>query len=74
MMAGMMRAYEVTKDERYLNFVRDFVDYWHERGIGPILNKRGYCGHWGPGWSVLMLYEATRDKRYLNQSVHAPQS
>jgi unsaturated rhamnogalacturonyl hydrolase len=51
-MAGMMRAYEVTKDERYLNFVRDFA--------------RGYCGHWGPGWPILMLYEATRDKRYLS--------
>jgi unsaturated rhamnogalacturonyl hydrolase len=66
MMTGMMRAYEVTKDQRYLNFVRNFADYWHKRGIGPILNERGYCGHWGPGWPILMLYEATRDKRYLS--------
>ena len=46
MLTGMMRAHELTKDERYLEFVRKFGDYHHKRGIGGTLKKRGYCGHW----------------------------
>lgn len=65
MLTGMMRAYKLTKDKRYLQFVRRFADYHHERGIGATLNERGYCGHWGPGYPMLMLYEATGDRRYL---------
>ncbi|MHC4593423.1 MAG: glycoside hydrolase family 88/105 protein, partial [Planctomycetota bacterium] len=68
LMAGMMRAYELTQDKQYLKFVRNFGDHWHKQGIGPILRKRGYCGHWGPGFAMLMLYEATGDKRYLSLS------
>jgi unsaturated rhamnogalacturonyl hydrolase len=65
MLTGMMRAYELTRDDRYLQFVRRFADYHHERGIGATLNERGYCGHWGPGYPMLMLHEATHDRRYL---------
>jgi unsaturated rhamnogalacturonyl hydrolase len=65
MLTGMMRAFELTKDERYLQFVRRFADYHHERGIGATLNERGYCGHWGPGYPILMLHEVTGDARYL---------
>ena len=48
-----------------MNFVRGFGDYHHKRGIGATLKQRGYCGHWGPGFAMLMLYETTKDKRYL---------
>jgi rhamnogalacturonyl hydrolase YesR len=65
MLSGMMRAYQLTKDPRYLKFVRNFADYWHEQGIASTLRKRGYCGHWGPGHAILMLYEVTKDKRHL---------
>jgi rhamnogalacturonyl hydrolase YesR len=65
MLSGMMRAYHLTKDPRYLKFVRDFADYWHEKGIASTLSRRGYCGHWGPGHALLMLYEVTKDKRHL---------
>jgi len=65
MLSGMMRAYHLTKDKRYLKFVRDFADYWHEKGITSTLSRRGYCGHWGPGHAILMLYEVTKDKRHL---------
>ncbi|MHC4483965.1 MAG: glycoside hydrolase family 88 protein [Planctomycetota bacterium] len=68
LMAGMMRAYGLTQDKRYLKFVRNFGNHWYRQGIGPILHKRGYCGHWGPGFAMLMLYEATGDKRYLSLS------
>ena len=66
LLTGMMRAYLLTEDERYLAFVRDFADDWHKQGIGSLLKERGYCGHWGPGFPLLMLYEATNDKRYLD--------
>ena len=65
MLSGMMRAYHLTKDPRYLKFVRDFADYWHAKGIASTLARRGYCGHWGPGHAMLMLYEVTKDKRHL---------
>ena len=68
LMVGMMRAYELTQDKRYLKFVRNFGNHSYRQGIGQILRKRGYCGHWGPGFAMLMLYEATRDKRYLSLS------
>ena len=66
MLTGMMRAYGLTKDERYLKFVREFADHHHRQGIAATLQQRGYCGHWGPGFPLLMLYESTRDKRYLD--------
>ena len=65
MLSGMMRAYQLTKDPRYLKFVSNFGDYWHKKGIASTLARRGYCGHWGPGHAMLMLYEVTKDKRHL---------
>ncbi|MDP6635884.1 MAG: glycoside hydrolase family 88 protein [Phycisphaerae bacterium] len=65
MLSGMMRAYHLTKDQRYLKFVRNFADHWRQQGIVSTLRKRGYCGHWGPGHAMLMLYEVTKDKRHL---------
>jgi unsaturated rhamnogalacturonyl hydrolase len=64
LLTGMMRSYLLTKDDRYLQFVRRFADHWSEQGIGPTLKARGYCGHWGPGFPLLMLYEVTRDDRH----------
>jgi unsaturated rhamnogalacturonyl hydrolase len=65
MLTGMMRACDLTGDERYLGFVRMFADHHYRLGIGATLSKRGYCGHWGPGYPMLMLFEAIEDKRYL---------
>lgn len=65
LLTGMMRAWQLTGDRRYLEFVRTFADHHHAAGIGPTLAKRGYCGHWGPGFPMLMLYEATSKKAYL---------
>jgi unsaturated rhamnogalacturonyl hydrolase len=63
---GMMRAFQLTGEKRYFDFVRRFADHHHKLGIGPTLEKRGYCGHWGPGYPMLMLYEETKDDKYLN--------
>ena len=65
LLAGMMRAYHLTGDRRYLDFVKRFGDHWYEAGIGDTLANRCYCGHWGPAYPMLSLYEETRDKRYL---------
>lgn len=66
LMAGMMRAGEVTGDARYVDFVRRWADHWLQHGIEPILDERGYCGHWGPGFALLMLHSRTGDNRYLD--------
>lgn len=65
MLAGMMRAYKLTGDRKYRQFVERFADHWHRQGIEPLLAKKGYCGHWGPGWALLELYEGTGDQRCL---------
>jgi unsaturated rhamnogalacturonyl hydrolase len=65
LLTGMMRAYRLTKDPRYLDFVCRFGDHHHQRGIEPTLRQRGYCGHWGPGFPMLMLFEETGQDRYL---------
>jgi rhamnogalacturonyl hydrolase YesR len=65
LLTGMMRAHLLTRDKRYLDFVRRFADHHHKAGIGKTLARRGYCGHWGPGYPMLMLYEITKDKHHL---------
>jgi unsaturated rhamnogalacturonyl hydrolase len=65
LLTGIMRAYRLTKDQRYLDFVRRFGNFHYERGIKATLRRRGYCGHWGPGFPMLMLFEETGQKRYL---------
>jgi unsaturated rhamnogalacturonyl hydrolase len=65
LMTGMMRVWKLTGDRRYLDFVRAFADHHHAEGIGATLAKRGYCGHWGPGFPMLMLHEATGKAAYL---------
>lgn len=65
LLAGMMRTHQFTGDRRYLDFVRKFADHWGKKGITVTLNAKGYCGHWGPGFALLLLYEQTKDPRHL---------
>ncbi len=65
-LTGMMRAWKLTGNERYLDFVRSFADHHHAADIGPTLAERGYCGHWGPRFATLMLYEATGKNAHLD--------
>lgn len=58
---GLMRAWEKTGDKRYLDFVRDWVDGHIERGIAV-----QHVNHVAPGLATLMLYEETRERRYLD--------
>lgn len=58
---GLMRVWEKTGDRRYLDFVRDWVDGYIETGIAV-----QHVNHVAPGLAVLMLYEETRQRRYLD--------
>jgi unsaturated rhamnogalacturonyl hydrolase len=64
LLAGMMQAHSMTGEAKYLEFVRRFADHWSQAGIEPLLEKKGYCGHWGPGYPLWQLYEETHDARY----------
>jgi unsaturated rhamnogalacturonyl hydrolase len=64
LLTGMMHAHRLTKDARYLDFVRCFADHWAERGLEPVLSAKGYCGHWGPAFPMWLLYETTREERH----------
>jgi len=68
LMAGMMRAGEITGDTRYVDFVKRWADHWRHENIGPILEHKGYCGHWGPAYPVVMLYHATQEPIYLSMA------
>lgn len=65
LMAGMMQAARATGDKRYVAFVRRWADHWRQHGLEAILAEKGYCGHWGPGFPLLMLHETTGERTYL---------
>jgi len=64
LMSGMIEAADLTGDDRYLEFVRGWADA-HVPDLGDRLARdEAYCGHWGPGFPILQLYEATGEERY----------
>ena len=70
LMYGLALAYKATGDARYLQAVQDWADYHIKDDIDNAISGQkysfdGYCGFWGPAAPVLLLYEATRDERYL---------
>jgi len=72
MMAGMMRAGLTLNEPRYIAFVQNWADHWQAAGLQGVLDGpadaqiRAYCGHWGPGLPVLLLYERTHNPAYLD--------
>jgi unsaturated rhamnogalacturonyl hydrolase len=71
MMAGMMRAGLVLDEPRYIAFVEKWADHWRASGLEQVLEgppdakMRAYCGIWGPGFPVALLYEKTGNPVYL---------
>ena len=71
LMAGMMRAGAVLDEPRYIDFVQRWADHWNARGLdrllpdGPTDEIKGYCGYWGPGYPVMLLYDKTKNEAYL---------
>ncbi len=74
LMAGMMKAGVALHEPRYVEFVRSWADRWHRHGIGNLLEgdptrrMQGYCGQWGPGHALMLLYEHTKEARYLDMA------
>lgn len=72
MMAGMMKAGLALNEPRYVAFVQRWADHWRSAGLQKVLEGppgariRAYCGHWGPGFPVILLYEKTGDAAYLD--------
>ncbi len=65
LMVGMTRAGRALPDERCLTFVGDWADHWHATGLKRVLEQRGYCGRWGPGFALLELHRITPEDRTL---------
>jgi len=74
LMAGMMRAGMVLDEPRYIDFVKQWADHWRKQGLAELLagspndQLKGYCGRWGPGYPVMLLYERTGDEAYLDMT------
>ena len=58
---GICEAYEVTKNERYLQLVKDRVDEYIELGLPSWTVNTCSMGH-----CLITLYEHTGDEKYLN--------
>lgn len=58
---GICEAYEVTKNERYLQLVKDRVDEYIELGLPNWTVNTCSMGH-----CLITLYEHTGDETYLN--------
>lgn len=73
MMAGMVQASVTSGQPGDVTFVKNWADHWRAYGLRRILEGegerlKGYCGHWGPGLAVIMLYEQTGDSVYLEMA------
>ncbi|UCD28144.1 MAG: glycoside hydrolase family 88 protein, partial [Planctomycetota bacterium] len=75
LMAGMIKAGLALKEPRYIDFVRTWADNWygdplHQRLFGGKGIAKGYCGVWGPGFSIALLYEHTGNPKYREMVQH----
>jgi len=62
---GLVEASRATKDARYREAVERWADAHCAKSLLPLLRKRGYCGHWGPGTALLALYRQNPRPVYL---------
>ena len=58
---GVSRAWEVTKDQSYLDFLVKWTDAFMEAGIPKLTINAVSLGH-----MLITLYDATGDEKYLN--------
>ncbi|MCF0130318.1 MAG: glycoside hydrolase family 88 protein [Pseudobutyrivibrio sp.] len=57
---GISRAYEITKNEKYLNLMKDRIDEYIELGLPKVWTVNA-CAM---GHCLITLFEATKDQRY----------
>lgn len=58
---GISQAYEVTKNEEYLNMLKDWTDEYIELGLPNWTVNTCAMGH-----AMLTLYEATGEQKYMD--------
>jgi len=74
LMAGMMHAGITLEEPSYIEFVRAWAERWRGAGVGSLLEgpperaMKGYCGQWGPGYALILLYEQTGETAYLDMA------
>jgi len=62
-MYGVAEAYEATGEERYLQYIKDWVDAELEDGLPKITVNAASVGH-----ILLTLYKATNDEKYIEHA------
>ena len=67
---GLMRAWERTRDDRYLDWMERWTAQFLARDIRELLNqvRAGYCGHWSPATAIRLLHAARPKPEYLRLS------
>ncbi len=68
MMNGMWKAYRVTNDETYFNYIKSYIDHYIDSN-GNILvafDVDDYINKIAPGMLLPLLYYYTSDIKYLN--------
>ncbi len=58
---GICRAWEVTKNGEYIDFLVKWVDEYLEIGLPPLMVNAVSMGH-----TMITLYEATGDEKYMD--------
>ena len=58
---GVSQAYEVTKEQEYIDFLVKWVDEYLEIGLPPMMVNAVAMGH-----AMITLHDATGDQKYLD--------
>lgn len=61
---GVAEAYEATGEQRYLQYIKDWVDAELEDGLPRLTVNASSIGH-----ILLTLYNATNDKKYIEHAI-----
>jgi len=77
LLGGMMHAGITFHEPRYVQFVQTWADHWNKTDLPAMLDAglpseglRKYCGHWGPAYALVLLYEQTKNVTYLKMAQH----
>ncbi|MCX7709099.1 MAG: glycoside hydrolase family 88 protein, partial [Clostridia bacterium] len=61
---GICKAWEVTKNQEYIDFLVKWVDEYLEIGLPPLMVNACAMGH-----TMITLHEATGDEKYLDIAI-----
>src|SRR5690606_24694425 len=61
---GIAAAYEATGDDKYLQFIKNWIDEELEDGLPQLTVNASSIGH-----ILLTLYKATKDEAYMEHAI-----